>query len=77
MRDVAEVRALAEHGMSILATARLTGITANTIRLWQHRFGLSFSVAAVHRPPSHPALADLAMARLAATMQQLRRLAGK
>jgi len=76
MRDVAEVRALAEAGMTRMATARLTGISEETINVWQHRFGLVFSVAAVHRPP-HPALADLAVARLMATMQRLREYAGK
>ncbi len=70
-RDIARVRALAASGMSIEGAARQTGINPRTLRAWHRQFGLPFQLAAVYRPP-HPALADLAMARLAATLQRVR-----
>jgi hypothetical protein len=42
------------------------------VSTWRQQFSLPFRVAAVHRPAMHPALADLAMARLAATLARLR-----
>jgi len=72
-RDIARLRVLAAFGVSMAEAARQTGVEHSTVSRLRIQFDLPFRVAATYRRPAmDPALAARAMARLAATMAQLR-----
>jgi hypothetical protein len=72
MRDIARLRKLAATGITAAECDAAMGKHRGFTAFWAPRYGIVFARYA-SRP--HPALADLAMARLAATMQRLQQAA--
>lgn len=72
-RDLDRMRAAAARGMSVSACARSLGMTIAKIEWWNKRESLGFvrCMPGRDRIPPHPAIADLAMARLVTTWNRL------